>query len=353
MRLMLSASAFSSWFCCVLSEPGGEGGAGGSGTASSIASGFSASGTSLDAELAPLFFPFFEESPKNAARGTRATCSPALRPHEIFMQGIGAARDEWIRVASATRDEALGVLTRKPPPYTRRTSSSAFSRTARLIDFRFFETLQCATALPQPSLPTPRHMSAVPCASFASAWTRVRARRPPSRRPARVYPPGVPDWKPPEEDPKTPSTPWEYPPSSPPREFVVPREPGISEPPPEAPAPPRIEGDPLRPYEPRPTRDLPPPVSDPERTEGPEEPAEPEEVSFPAVAPEPEKPEPNLAPPDPPGWLPPEETSDPRERDGVREEEETWEKGGGEEWRPRGSPGVGDASLGTSAKDRR
>jgi hypothetical protein len=71
------------------------------------------------------------------------------------------------------------------------------------------------------------------------------------------------------------------------------------------------------------------------------------------VAPEPEKPEPNLAPPDPPGWLPPEETSDPRERDGVREEEETWEKGGGGEWRPRGFPGVGDASLGTSAKDRR
>ena len=121
----------------------------------------------------------------------------------------------------------------------------------------------------------------------------------------------------------------------------------------EPPAPPRFEGDPLRPYEPRPTRDLPPPVSDPERTEGPEEPAEPEEVSLPVVAPEPEKPEPNLAPPDPPGWLPPEETSDPRERDGVREEEETWEKGGGGEWRPRGFPGVGDASLGTSAKDRR
>ena len=190
-------------------------------------------------------------------------------------------------------------------------------------------------------------MFVVPSPSFAPAWTHVRARRRPLTRPTRVYTPGVPDWKPPQEDPLTPTpSPLEHPPSSPPREFVVPREPGISEPPPEVPAPPQIEGDPLRPYEPIPTRDPPPSVSDPEKTEALPEalPEEPEETSFPAVAPPPEKPEPNLAPPDPPGWLPPEETTDPRERDGIWEEAETREDGGGGEWRPRGFPGVGDAS---------
>ena len=111
-------------------------------------------------------------------------------------------------------------------------------------------------------------MFVVPSPSFAPAWTHVRARRRPLTRPTRVYTPGVPDWKPPQEDPLTPTpSPLEHPPSSPPREFVVPREPGISEPPPEVPAPPQIEGDPLRPYEPRPTRDPPPSVSDPETTE--------------------------------------------------------------------------------------
>ena len=175
MRLMLSASAFSSWSCCVLSEPGGEGGAGGSGTASSIASGFSASGTSLDAELAPLFFPFFEKSPKNAARGARATCSPALRPHEIFMQGIGAARDERIRVASATRDEALGVLTRKPPPYTRRTSSSAFSRTARLIDTLVFGSSKHSSARPRFRTPPFRPRATCPRCHVRRSPRRGRA----------------------------------------------------------------------------------------------------------------------------------------------------------------------------------
>jgi hypothetical protein len=45
--------------------------------------------------------------------------------------------------------------------------------------------------------------------------------------------------------------------------------------------------------------------------------------------------------PDPPGWLPPEETSDARERDGVPEDAETAaEEEGGGEWHPRGFPGV-------------
>ena len=187
---MLSASAFSSRSCCVMSEPGGGGGAG-VGDRVLDRLGVLGVGNAAGRRTRPSLFSFFSESPKHAARGARATCSPALRPHEIFMQGIGAARDERIRVASATRDEALGVLTRKPPPYTRRTSSSAFSRTARLIDtlvFGVFETLQCATALPHPPF-RPRATCPRCHVSFASAWTRVRARRPPSRRPARVYPP--------------------------------------------------------------------------------------------------------------------------------------------------------------------
>jgi hypothetical protein len=187
-------------------------------------------------------------------------------------------------------------------------------------------------------------MLAVPSTSFASPWTRVRAKGRPPRQPARVYPPGVPDWKPPEEEVPTPTpTPYEAPPTTRPREFVVPREPRISEPPPEVPAPPRIEGDPLRPYEPRPAREPPPPVSDPERPETLPEvpPFAPAFPPDPGVAQPPEKPGPNLAPHDPPGWLPPEETNDARERDGVPEDAETAaEEEGGGEWHPRGFPGV-------------
>ena len=262
--MMLSASAFSSRSCCVMSEPGGgEGGGVGDRVLDRL-------GVRRRERRwtpnSPLSFSLLPGKSEERRAWRARDLSPALRPHEIFMQGIGAARDERIRVASATRDEALGVLTRKPPPYTRRTSSSAFSRTARLIDtlvFGVFETLQCATALPHPSLPTPRDMSAVPCASFASAWTRVRARRPPSRRPARVYPERS-DWKPPEENP--PTRHGGIPALVATARFVVPRAGDLRAAAGGA-GPPRIGGDPLRPYEPRPTRDLPPPVSDPERTE--------------------------------------------------------------------------------------
>ena len=121
MRLMLSASASSSRSWCVAADPRDEGGTGEAGSASSISSGFSASGTSSEAE-ATLFFPVFKESPKHAAllplvapscferatRRARATCSATPRPRVIFMQGIGAARGE--RNGNASR----------APPATRR-----------------------------------------------------------------------------------------------------------------------------------------------------------------------------------------------------------------------------------------
>ena len=185
----------------------------------------------------------------------------------------------------------------------------------------------------------PHYMFAVPSSSFALAFIPTGARkRTTTRRPVRVYP-SVPEWNPPEEDDATLITTWEAPPTRQPLEFTVHRDAQRFEAPVEVPAPPQVEGDALRPYEP-PEREQPPPaVSDPERkdmepAQAPEFPSEP----GPRIMPPPSTPKPKLTPPEQPGWLPPE--SDEKETDERAVAETVVEAETETEWHPRGFPGV-------------
>ena len=179
----------------------------------------------------------------------------------------------------------------------------------------------------------PQYMFAVPSSSFALAWIPTNAIKRTRTRPVRVYP-SVPEWIAPEEDDATLTPTWEAPPTRSPLEFTVPREVQRFETPVELPAPPTNEGDPLRPYEPRPGREQPSPVSDPERkdmepTQSPEFPTEP----GPTVMPPPDTPKPKLSPPEQPGWLPRESDEGAAAADVETEPDE-------QDWHPHGFPGV-------------